>query len=43
MFCLQLKNIFPTGDIAIANTVKELTAARTKEQIVLAAERWKPF
>jgi DNA-3-methyladenine glycosylase II len=43
MFCLQSKNIFPTGDIAIVNTVKELTDARTKEEILFVAQRWRPF
>ena len=43
MFCLQSKNIFPAGDIAIINTVKEFTEARTKEEIILVAQRWKPF
>ena len=43
MFCLQAKNIFPVGDIAVVNTVRELTDAKTKDEIVLLAERWKPF
>lgn len=43
MFCLQSKDIFPMGDIAVINTVKELTEARTKEEIILLAERWKPL
>lgn len=43
MFCLQSKNIFPIGDIAVVNTVKELTDAKTKEEIILLAENWKPF
>jgi DNA-3-methyladenine glycosylase II len=29
MFCLQAKDIFPIGDIALVNTVKELTVPRT--------------
>lgn len=43
MFCLQSKNIFPIGDIAVVNTMKELTEAKTKEEIILLAENWKPF
>jgi DNA-3-methyladenine glycosylase II len=43
MFCLQSKDIFPIGDIAVVNTVKELTDAKTKEDIILLAENWKPF
>jgi len=43
MFCLQAKDIFPIGDIALVNTVKELTDAKTKVEIILLAERWKPM
>ncbi len=43
MFCLQSKDIFPAGDIAIINTVRELSPAGTKEEIVLLSEKWKPF
>jgi DNA-3-methyladenine glycosylase II len=43
MFCLQSKNIFPIGDIAIVNTVKELTDAKTREDIIVLAEKWKPI
>jgi DNA-3-methyladenine glycosylase II len=43
MFCLQSKDIFPIGDIAVVNTVKELTEAKTKEEITLLAENWRPL
>jgi DNA-3-methyladenine glycosylase II len=43
MFCLQLKDIFPIGDIAVVNTVKELSDAKSKEEILLLSERWKPY
>lgn len=43
MFCLQSKDIFPAGDIAIVKTVKELTKAKTKEEIILLSENWKPL
>lgn len=43
MFCLQAKDIFPIGDIAVVNTVKELTDAKTKEEILLLAEQWRPY
>ena len=43
MFCLQSKDIFPIGDIAIVNTIKELTQAKTKEEILLMSENWKPY
>ncbi len=43
MFCLQSKDIFPIGDIAVVNTVKELTDARTQEEILELAEEWRPL
>jgi len=42
MFCLQAKDIFPIGDIAVVNTVKELSSAQTLNEILLLAEQWKP-
>jgi DNA-3-methyladenine glycosylase II len=43
MFCLQAQDIFPIGDVAMVNTVKELSDAKTTEEIILLAEKWKPF
>jgi DNA-3-methyladenine glycosylase II len=43
MFCLQKKDIFPLGDIAVINTVKELYPAKTKEEIISLSEKWKPL
>jgi len=52
MFCLQAKDIFPIGDIAVVNTVRELwgaagprgsAGAMTSEEILLLAEKWKPL
>ncbi len=43
MFCLRAKDIFPIGDIAVVNTVKELTGAKTTEEISRFAEHWKPL
>jgi DNA-3-methyladenine glycosylase II len=43
MFCLQAKDIFPSGDIAVINTIKELTGAVTKDEIAAYAEKWKPY
>jgi len=43
MFCLQAKDIFPDGDIAIINTVKELTAASTKDEILARSQLWRPY
>ena len=43
MFCLQSKDVFPIGDVAVVNTVKELSAAKTKDEVLLLAEKWRPF
>lgn len=43
MFCLQAKDIFPIGDIAVVNTIKELSEARTTAEILSLAEQWQPF
>jgi DNA-3-methyladenine glycosylase II len=43
MFCLQSKDIFPMGDIAVINTVKELTGIHSREAIHKLSEKWKPF
>lgn len=43
MFCLRSKDIFPIGDIALVNTVKELTDAKTSEDILLLVENWRPY
>jgi DNA-3-methyladenine glycosylase II len=43
MFCLQSKDIFPIGDIAVVNTVKEFTDARTQDEILGLAEKWRPL
>ena len=43
MFCLQSKDIFPFGDIAVIKTIKELTPIETKDEIVVLSEQWKPY
>lgn len=43
IFCLRSKDIFPIGDIALVNTVKELTDAKTAEDILALAENWRPY
>jgi len=43
MFCLQQKDIFPIGDIAVVNTVKELSGVQTVDEIRALAESWRPF
>lgn len=43
MFCLQAKDVFPIGDIAIVKTIKELTGVASKEEIIQHSEWWKPY
>jgi len=43
MFCLQSKDIFPLGDIALINTIKELTKVKTHSEIVSLTQKWKPY
>lgn len=43
MFCLQEKDIFPLGDVAVINTVKELSPAQTRDDIAVLSEQWKPL
>jgi len=43
MFCLQSKDVFPLGDIALINTIKELTKVKTKSGIVRLTQKWKPY
>ena len=43
MFCLQLPDIVPLGDIAIKNTLKELYNCQTIEEMENLSENWKPY
>lgn len=43
MFCLQARDIFPLGDIALVNTVKELTPAGTREEMENLSREWSPL
>jgi len=43
MFCLQSKDVFPLGDIALINTIEELTKVKTKSGIVRLTQKWKPY
>lgn len=42
MFCLQAKDIFPLGDLAMMNGALELHPGRSKGDIEALAEGWKP-
>jgi DNA-3-methyladenine glycosylase II len=43
MFCLQLPDIVPLGDIAIKNTLKELYHCQTQEEMEKISDNWKPY
>jgi len=43
MFCLQNKDIFPLGDIALITTIKELTKIKSKEGIIRFTKKLKPL
>ena len=43
MFCLQSKDIFPSGDLALITTIKELTRVKNKEGIIRLTQKWRPY
>ena len=43
MFCLQCKDIFPLGDIALITTIKELTSVKTKAGVIRFTNKFKPL
>jgi len=43
MFCLQKKDVFPIGDIAVQHTMRELFNTDTLEEMEILANNWKPF
>lgn len=43
MFALQVKDIFPGGDIAVINAVIELTDCTSKSEAVEYSKKWKPY
>jgi len=43
MFCLQKKDIFPLGDVALITTIKELTRIKTEQGIIRFTEKLKPL
>jgi DNA-3-methyladenine glycosylase II len=43
MFCLQKKDVFPIGDIAVQHTMRELFQTETLEEMENYANNWKPF
>lgn len=43
MFCLQKKNIFPIGDIAIQRAMFDLFDCKSIDEMVLKASQWNPY
>jgi len=43
MFCLQKKDIFPLGDVALITTIKELTRIKTEQGIIRFTKKLKPL
>ena len=43
MFCLQKKDVFPIGDIAVQHTMRELFNSETLEEMEKYAANWKPY
>lgn len=46
LFVLQRMDVFPTGDLAMMNTIKHLKhlpKQTTKEEIIALAESWRPY
>lgn len=43
MFCLQVPDLLPIGDIAVVNTIKELLDIHDKEAMEKYAEKWSPY
>lgn len=43
MFCLEKKDVFPVGDIAVQHTMRELFQTETLEEMEIHANNWKPY
>ena len=43
MFCLQRKDVFPAGDIAVLNAARQIYKVKTKEELIVFSEKWKPL
>jgi DNA-3-methyladenine glycosylase II len=43
MFCLQKKDVFPVGDIAVQHTMRELFGVDTLDEMDVYAKKWKPY
>ena len=43
MICLQEKDIFPPGDVAVINAIRHLTDLEKVDDIIKFSEKWKPL
>ena len=46
LFALQRLDVFPIGDLALVNSIKEikkLPSSTSKEELLAIAEKWKPY
>ncbi|ACD96378.1 DNA-3-methyladenine glycosylase family protein [Trichlorobacter lovleyi] len=43
MFCLQRKDVFPSGDIAVINAAMELLEYETKDEVLNESKKWAPL
>ena len=43
MFCLQAPDLFPLGDVAVVNTMRELLNIHEKKAMEMHAKQWSPF
>ncbi len=43
MFCLQAKDIYPLGDVAIIKAAQSCTSLTTKEEIAERSQQWQPL
>lgn len=43
MFALGDLDLFPLGDIALVNTMKELYKCNSKEEMIVVSNAWKPY
>ena len=43
MFSLKAADVFPIGDVAVVNTIRELFDMHSKEEMLLLAEKWSPY
>lgn len=43
MFCLKKEDVFPIGDVAVVNTMKELLDIHDKSEMEMYAKNWAPY